>query len=218
MRTEGKQQMVDEEDAPEYTPAEQLVPLAERDFAPVEFIETQQETIWYNPLDRDYTLDLYVGTKPMGNRHPPRSHEQRMGTRRYVIKSKDRRAIPSEFDIAVQHLQCTEYGCANRAHHCRNPKHRRVIVGGLGPHLQNLGLQNRPLMSDALNEHEAAKKAAVERAKQALLETEAKKEALVIAQAELDQTKAELEAEKKRAAKAEEQLRASPKTSQKDKS
>src|ERR1700687_3758306 len=96
----------------EPTPQEQLVPMAHREFEPDEFVETHQETIWYNPLDRDYVLPLYVGTKAMGTRHPPRNAEERTGIRRYTIKSKQRRALPAEFDIAIQHLQCTEFGCA----------------------------------------------------------------------------------------------------------
>jgi hypothetical protein len=191
MRTE-RQVAADDFDEP--TPAEQLVPLAQRDFSPSDFIETQQETVWYNPLDRDYVLDLHVGTKPMGPKLPPRNHEQKHGTRRYTIRAKDRRAIPAEFDIAIQHLQCQEYGCNMRSHHCRNPKHSRVIVGGLGPHLYNLGIQNRPVMAASLNEAEAEQKIAVETAMKAMLQTQAAENAMVISQARMKETTQKAEA------------------------
>jgi hypothetical protein len=158
------------------TARKDLVPAAERPYAPVDHQETVAETIWHNPTEKDVVLDLYVGI-PNNLRGLVRSGkrltwEQRTGKRRYIIKAKSRRAIPSEFDMAIQHMQCQDPSgeCSQKPFECKNRAHRRTIIGGLAPHtLVMEGLQHRPTVSDALDDKYAAAQAHREKVAEALI-------------------------------------------------
>lgn len=185
-------------------PSRDLVPLAERPFAPEDHAETVEETVWYNPGAEDVVLDLYVGVqKGMQQlRQKLRAEgkqltwEQRTGKRRYIIRAKGQciealkagnhdaracqdashpktsgeRAIPSEFDMAIQHHQCMEPECSQRPSACKNRTHRKSIVGGHAPaQLVMKGMQHRPKLSDGLNDIYAAQQAAQKETVEALI-------------------------------------------------
>ena len=81
---------------PEHTRVEQ----AERpDYEPIEYANESKETIWENPEDHDVVLEIYIGGTNYGRK--PRSWEEKTAQRRYVIRAKETRAIPDEFDQAV---------------------------------------------------------------------------------------------------------------------
>lgn len=132
-----------------------LVPIAERPYGPVDTEETVEETVWHNPTEHDVVLDLYVGIQPNLRRFvlsgKKLTWEQRTGKRRYIIRAKTSRAIPSEFDQGIQQMQCLDPEHSQRPFDCRDRTHRKMIVGGLAPHsLVKGGMQHRPLISQAL--------------------------------------------------------------------
>src|SRR5579875_1528767 len=137
---------------------QELVPLAERpNYEP----EDPRETVWYNPQEQDQVLELYVGqpTPIFGgdpSRRPRLRPDERRGVRTYVIRAGQRRAIPSEFDYAIQQTMCKETECAGRPLYCQDRSHRKVIMGGLGPRLINEGMQHRPVLHPALDAEMAA--------------------------------------------------------------
>lgn len=144
-----------------------LVPLADRPFAPPPEQDSEQQTIWHNPTDRAVTLDIFVGTPLPSPGIKPKGIEQRQGVRRYVIGPKETRALPAIYDIAIQHTQCQHTDCLQTPFICksRDPDHVKVIVGGLGPQLHNKGTQTAPItsppmLSPALDDVEARRKAA----------------------------------------------------------
>jgi hypothetical protein len=138
-----------------------LVPPAERAFIPESDLSSAQETVWYNPTEKDAVLDLYIGVTPcrgeaarriyraMG---PLQKKEFRTGIRRYVIKAGDRRAIHSDFDQGIQQTNCMEADCISRKMYCRDATHHHMVVGGLGPQLINERVQFRPTVHPSLLE------------------------------------------------------------------
>lgn len=176
-----------------------LVPQANRLLEPTEHQDSSEETIWHNPTNRDAILDVYIETPKPGKK--PRSWSEQTGKRRYVIKAGETRALPSEFDRAIQHFECTETECLARKFDCRDHTHARVIVGGLGPQLACKGTQRRPMapaaLHPALDDVEARKKALQEERFQAYQRQEANAAELDTKRAELARVDAEL-AERKR--------------------
>lgn len=168
------------------------IPLADRPHATYEqVVEIERDTIWRNPLDHDVVLDLHVGTKPSpvfnseGKRiRPDLTWEERNGVHRYVIKAGHTRAIPKEFDKAIQDVR------------------NGVIVGGLGPRLERVGDQERPKLHPSLDDGLAKHKALIEEATAALSEKKRQEEALLIAQAKLAEAEKQLAERQASAAKA----------------
>jgi hypothetical protein len=138
-----------------------FVPLAERVYPEPVRREFVHQTIWENTTDRDIYLDLHVGTTPV---YSPKARaewrectqeerrERQSGTRKYVIRAKSKAAIPSEFDVAIQHTKCLDQDCSRKALYCKNRSHKRMIVAGLCPQgLVNMGWQHVPTISPALD-------------------------------------------------------------------
>ena len=186
-------------------PERDLVPPAERPgHHPVDFIETSSDTIWFNPFDYPVAVQVHVGAE--GKRGPtqaeddrwkslppPVRREKQTGIRTYVIAPKSERVIPSDFDMAIQHTQCSHYDClGSKGLYCRNPDHAeyKQIVGGLYPRLINRGTQRTPISSPpklhwALDDNRAKAEAALAAAKQKLAEAANSRDAFLIAQADL---------------------------------
>jgi len=124
--------------------------------APVmEYDESEHETKWLNPTDRDVVLDLHIGTNPFYSNNMKRtlnalSPEQRResitGLRRYIFKAGDTTSMPREFDRAIQQTRCCENGCGSNPLYCDDLSHHREVVGGYGPQLINLRWKNRPVL------------------------------------------------------------------------
>jgi hypothetical protein len=169
-----------------------LVPIADRPIAAPDYEDSESQTIWHNPTDKPVKLDLNVDTPRPGR--PPRNWEERHGMVRYVVKAGDTRAIPSKFDMGIQHTQCHHIDCLQRPFACKSNEegHEKSIVGGFGPQLINKGTQKAPIkagfiqiapaLDDALAREKAAeleefrnwqlKRMAEERAAAARLEQE----------------------------------------------
>lgn len=191
-----------------------LIPRAEQPGAPIEGVETVEETIWQNTTDRDVVLDLYVGVPPLVNlRAAIRSGkrltwEQRTGKRRYIIRARSERAIPSEFDTAIQQHQCLEPECSQRPLACKDKTHRHAVVGGLAPkQLVMKGCQHRPVISAALDDRHAAEQAAKEKTVEALLAKSENEVKLQQAQEELERLRAEVARKELQSANADAALR-----------
>jgi hypothetical protein len=196
------------------TPSEQsflsqersLVPPAERPnyASPHDFEETSTETIWENPFDYDVAVQVHVGATPRPDpterglaawRALPEAKRREMmtGKRTYVIKANSRRAIPSDFDQAIQQTRCTHPECpGQKSILCRDGDHaeHRLIVGGLYPRLINRGTQQRPLSKPAelhwsLDDQRARSEEALANAKAKLMEAGLARDALLVAQAEM---------------------------------
>ncbi len=150
-----------------------LVPHADHDRPFEDYQDVAQETVWHNPTNKDVALDLYVGVKASGR--PPRSREEKTGFRRYVIKASEKRAIAAEFDRAIQDVR------------------DGIIIGGLGPHLINVGAQERPRLHPSLDVLRADKAAAEERAIKASADARAKEHEYAVASGELALAKKQLE-------------------------
>jgi hypothetical protein len=122
-----------------------LIPLADRPLAGPEYEDSQQQTIWHNPTDKPVILNLHFETPKPGR--PPRNWEEKNGMHRYVIKPGETKAIPSMFDMGIQHTQCFHLECLHRPFACRSTEegHEKAIVGGFGPQLHNRGTQKMPI-------------------------------------------------------------------------
>lgn len=172
-----------------------LVPPADRPFVPFDQQETVQETIWFNPTDRDVVLKLPVGTKPvytenakarireMRTKSPLQYREWRMGERTVIIPKGTKRALSCDFDQAVQQTQCLEVECVSYRLYCRDRSHHKQVMGGLGPQLINQNCQFRPIVHPSLIEANAMEEEAKKKAYEALLAKQAADTALTIAQA-----------------------------------
>jgi hypothetical protein len=221
-----------------------LVPPAERPFAPNDHDETVEETIWRNVTSgddlRDVAVDVYVGMQrglQSLAKKRPLSWEERTGKRRYIVrasgqcllslrgecrdvgqpgpslspkgvvehhrgcrdpghpKTTGERAIPSEFDLAIQHYECVEVECSQKKMACKNTHHRKTIVGGLAPHdLVNIGQQSRPVISQALDDLAAQKAEAEQKTIQALLAKSDNEAKLAEAQAEVERLRKQISA------------------------
>lgn len=132
-----------------------MVPLADRlHHNPEDYRETAQETVWFNPENEDAVIDVYVGCTPQygpRDRRPRLTRETRTGFRTYVVKAGEERAIPSEFDQAIQTLRCEEPGCISRPFYCKDHTHRKTIFAGLATKLIHRGMQHRPKLHYALD-------------------------------------------------------------------
>jgi hypothetical protein len=149
-------------------------------------------TLWENPTDVDVVMDLHVGTMPLyGNGPRPTLHpsgktrEQRLGVKQYVVKAHKTREIPSEFDVGVQHRECTSPECTSKKLYCTDKSHPSNIVGGLGPQLFNCGMKVRPRLSPALDTAHQELSEMHARAKEALERETAAKNELEIARGQL---------------------------------
>jgi hypothetical protein len=135
------------------------------------------DTIWHNPTSRDVVVPIWVGTSHLiGKKFKPGPDgkvRRPTGIRRYVIPAGGERAIPSEFDSAVQVVQ------------------DNMIVAGLAPQLKRKGVQDAPKLHYALDELEARRKAEHDRAVAATLAKAAANEALLVAQANAEAADAE---------------------------
>lgn len=182
----------DHADDGEETPQEtrNLVPLAERPFAPPDNTETARETVWFNSTDNPIQIDVYVGhpavlpnPKRMGR---PLTWEERTAKRRYLIPAKGQRAIPSEFDAEIQRFQCMDTDCSQNPFGCKDPEHRWMIVGGLCPQgLVRRGLQVRPVLAPGLDDLKAREDVEKQRTIDRLVRQEQDKRELSKAQDEL---------------------------------
>jgi hypothetical protein len=187
---------------------DQLIPQALRAFEPSEYADSSEETIWFNPTEKDATLDLYIGTPtPRGKQFPPRNWEDLTGKRRYIIRAGQTRSMPAEFDRAIQHTHCKDGECLVRPYECKNPLHTdKEIVGGLGPQLRNMGTQKRPItvparLHPSLDDVAAREKALkekrfeiYERGEQASADEQRSRAALDKINHELEERKAQLAA------------------------
>jgi hypothetical protein len=176
-----------------------LVPPAERAFLPAGEHETAQETVWFNPTDKDAILDLYIGVTPCRSMrakqqframHPLQKKEFRTGFRRYIIRAGERRSIHSDFDQAIQQTHCMESECTSRPMYCRDATHHKMVTGGLGPQLVNEAVQFRPIVHPSLIEAAALEKAAEERAKEFLRQKEVAEASMAVAHAEAEKARA----------------------------
>ena len=172
-----------------------LVPPAERPFVPFDQQETVQETVWFNPTERDVMLKLPVGTKPvytesakarireMRTRSPLQYKEWKSGERTVIIPKGTKRAISSDFDQAIQQTQCLEVECTAWRLYCRDRTHHKQVMGGLGPQLVNTTCQHRPVTHPSLIPELQMAEAAKTKAYEAVLAKQAADTALVLAQA-----------------------------------
>jgi len=177
------------------------VPVADRAYPPPSLEEdSEQQTIWYNPLERNISLTLYTETpKPTPGRKP-RTLDERRGTKTFVFKAKEERALPSSFDRQVQQTQCSHVDCLQNPFDCKSTEegHEKRIVGGWGPLLENRGTQRVRLepgfitLDPALDDAEARRLAArrrefeeYERGKMAEERTRVAAEARARAEAEI---------------------------------
>jgi hypothetical protein len=188
-----------------HMPSAPFVPGAERPaYQAVDFIETNEDTIWHNPLDYDVAVQVHVGAEGKAADTPVERQrwaslpanvrrEKQTGIRTYVIPSKTSRAIPSEFDMAIQHTQCAHPECAGaKGLYCKDATHSdyKKIVGGLYPRLVNKGTQRTPLAKPpalhwALDDQRAKAAEALEASKRKLAEAANARDAFLIAQADL---------------------------------
>lgn len=192
--------------------SQNLVPPAERPaYQPTDYIETSQDTIWYNPFEYDVAVQVHVGAEGKAGPTPaeevrwkslpaPVRREKQTGVRTYVIKAKSERAIPSDFDMAIQHTQCSHYEClGSKGLYCKNPDHseHKTIVAGLYPRLVNKGTQRTPIREPAklhwaLDDQKAKAAQALEDSKRRLSEAQNARDAFLIAQADLSEAQAEI--------------------------
>src|SRR5208337_33192 len=98
----------------------QDVPPAERPaLAAIDYQETEEHTVWYNPFDYDVAVQIHVGSTPMEGAWddpgrvarwralpPQRRREMQTGIRVYVIPAKSERSIPRDFDMGIQMYEC----------------------------------------------------------------------------------------------------------------
>lgn len=176
-----------------------LVPQAERPFIPDSEIETVQETVWYNPTDKDCILDLYVGTKPrysaaqreaLRRYTPAQMREYKSGTQRWVIRKGQERGIPIEFDYAIQATICQEPDCTSpNKMYCRDVTHHAAVIGGLGPQLHNRRRQFRPIVHPSLQESQVNAQQAAEELLKARQLQEATDAAMMSAQLQYEKAK-----------------------------
>ena len=189
-----------------------LVPMAERPaLQAADYMETEEQTIWFNPFDHAVAVQVHIGSTPMlsGSQgavseiediaRARRWHsipaaqrrEMQTGIRTYVIPPKSMRAIPSDFDMAIQRTECMHPECLGRKMYCKNREHtERMIVGGLYPRLINKGTQRMPLtepprLHPALDDEKARAAEALERAKRKLQEAQNAKDMALVAHADL---------------------------------
>lgn len=209
----------------------ELVPPAERPFVAFDFQETVQETVWFNPTDKDYVLDLHIGTRPIYTQAqrdrlkqmtPGQKREFLTGKRRFVIPAKSKRAISSDFDQGIQQTECLEPECYAQRLYCRDATHHKQIMGGLGPHLVNMSVQHRPVVHPSLIEANANNEATKQKAYEALLAKQAADTALAIAQAKVLEAEAhakahEVSKEKESAAAAQAAAQPQPQRSKSEK-
>lgn len=190
-----------------------LVPPAERAFIPVEDLDSAQETVWFNPTEKDCVLDLYIGVTPCRSERarqqframsPLQKKEFRTGLRRYIIRAGERRAIHADFDQGIQQTQCLEPECTSHKLYCRDATHHHMVVGGLGPQLVNERVQFRPTVHPSLIEAAAKEKAALEQARIFLEQKQVAEQSMMVAQAKAEEAKAEM----MRAQAAEERVKA----------
>lgn len=179
-----------------------LVPPAERPFVAYDQFETVQETVWFNPTDKDILVRVHVGTRPvytegqkatirqMRERDPGRYAEFRTGERVYVIKAGQRRSISSEFDQAIQQMECLEPDCTTQRLYCRDRTHHRKVMGGGYPQLVNESVQHRPIVHDALIPENAEREVVKKKLYEALLAKQASDEAIVVAAAKAQEAEA----------------------------
>ena len=150
-------------------PPQYLVPLADRPLAAPDYEDSQSQTIWHNPTEKSVVLNLHYET-PKATGRPPVGWEAKTGCHRYVIKAGETKAIPSSFDMAIQHTQCFHIDCLQLPFACRSAEegHEKAIVGGFGPQLTNRGTQRVPIragfiqLAPALDDALARQKAAEE--------------------------------------------------------
>jgi hypothetical protein len=179
-----------------------LVPLAERPFAPPPDEDSERQTIWHNPTDKPVKLDLHYTTPKASFPIKPKGYEQRTGKRIYIIQPGATRAIPSEFDMAIQHTQCHHTDCLQMPFRCRSNEegHEKSIVGGFGPQLENRGSQSMPIRSGfitlaaALDDVEARRRAAEEAEYKAFREAKLAGERAAAARIETERAEAEIAA------------------------
>ena len=182
-----------------------LIPLADRPFAPPPDQDSERQTIWHNPTALPVRLELHVATPRPSFPIKPVGFEQRTGKRVYVIQPGQTRAIPSEFDMAIQHTQCHHTDCLQRPFACRSNEegHEKSIVGGFGPQLENKGSQSMPIragfitIAPALDDVEARRKAAEEAEYKAFREQKMAQERAAAAHAETQRAEAEVAAARK---------------------
>lgn len=143
---------------------------------PIQYVTPGQMhvTIWENPLDRPYILDLHVRNDPTPGKPPPNPS----GKVRVVIPPKGTYELPSEFDVAIHTNVC--HTCTDRKMYCRDLTHDLEIIGGLGPHLKRKGSSERlaPALNEALAREKAALAEAMEARRQAQLVDERYQEAV----------------------------------------
>lgn len=170
-----------------------------------------RDTMWKNPTDHDVVMDLHIGTNPLyGNGPRPTLHpfgktrEQRLGVKQFVVKAGQTKAIPSEFDVGIQHRECRHPDCTSKKLYCLDKSHPSNIVGGLGPQLINLGMKVRPRLSPALDAMLSEKKEIEAKAIEAFHAKEDAERALqvsngqlLLAQQKLAQREAEIAAKEK---------------------
>lgn len=131
------------------------VPRAERlDANPQMMGGGSRETVWENPTDTDIVLPLHCGSTVTAPVRKP-TYMERYGVERVVIPAHKRVTLPSVYDMAIQDTHCKEPECVARRRDCRDPKHHKTIVGGLGPHLINHGQGVRPEIHPTLDAHRA---------------------------------------------------------------
>lgn len=176
-----------------------------------DFIETSEDTIWYNPMDYDVAVQVRVGaegkaadTQAERDRwarlSAPERREKQTGIRTYVIPAKSTRVISSEFDMAIQHTQCKHPDClGSKGLYCKDREHDQYkeIVGGLYPRLVNRGTQRTPMTHPptlhwALDDQKAKAAEALEVSKRKVIEAQNAQNAFIIAQAELADAQAEI--------------------------
>lgn len=144
------------------------------------YVDTHQFSQWENTTEFDVVLELHKETPKHGkaiadrvaNIPDPaaakvRAWEEQTGKRRFVIPAKKQAFIPSEYDRAIQDVR------------------EGIIVGGLGPQLRKLGVEQRPVLSPALDAARARNAELQLAAEQALREKANAEQALAMAQGQL---------------------------------
>jgi hypothetical protein len=167
---------------------------------PEHYRDSHRETKWLNPTAKMVILNIFVGTPQWGK--PPRNFEEKTGMQRFVWQPGEVKALPHEFDRGIQQLECKETECLQHKLECSNPEHEHEIVGGYGPQLQNLGMQTRPRLAQALDDEAARREAAERKEYEAYKLSKYHEQAGIQARAEVDAAQRDIEARAKADAEA----------------
>lgn len=151
-------------------------------------------TTWHNPTDHEMYVDVYVGSGVHKN-------NERRATRYRFPKHADTQ-VPSQFDNAIQLIQCGMDECRQHGTWCAKG-HRGTVVGGSCPQLQKKGTEGVAGLLPCLNPMLAQEiAAAAEVASQDLARRKAEDAMMLARKRQQDASDALLDAQTRNAAAA----------------